>query len=148
QMNPVVKVWEPDKQGTVDQFPIVCTTFRLSEHYQTGNLTRNQPWLAELQPYMFVEIGEELAAEKGIKNGQEVIVSSTRGEVRAYAMVTKRWKPFNLGGQKVHQIGMPWNFGYRGIATGDIANKLTPHIGDANTMIPEYKAFLVDVKGV
>lgn len=148
QFNPAVKVWEPDKKADPAQYPIVCTTYRVSEHYQSGALTRNQPWLAELQPYMFVEIGEELAAEKGIKNGQEVIVSSTRGEVKAYAMVTKRWKPFDLGGQKVHQIGMPWNFGYQGIATGDIANKLTPHVGDANTMIPEYKAFLVDVKGV
>lgn len=148
QFNPAVKVWEPDKQGKPEQFPIVCTTFRVSEHYQSGALTRNQAWLAELQPYMFVELGEELAKEKGIKNGQMVTVASTRGEVKAYAMVTKRWKPFVVDGKTIHQIGMPWNFGFQGIATGDIANKLTPHIGDANTMIPEYKAFLVDVKGV
>jgi hypothetical protein len=41
---------------------------------------------------------------------------------------------------------MPWHFGYKGIATGDTANRLTPHIGDANTTIPEYKAFLCDVR--
>lgn len=148
QLNPVVKVFEPDKQGTPDKFPIICTTFRLSEHYQTGSLTRNQPWLAELQPYMFVEIGEELAKEKGIRNGQKVIVTSARGEIEAYAMVTKRFKPLLIDGKKVHEIGMPWHYGYQGIARGDIANKLTPHIGDANTTIPEYKAFLVDIKGV
>lgn len=148
QMSPVVKVWEPDKQGTSDKFPIVCTTFRLSEHYQTGNLTRNQPWLAELQPYMFIEIGEELAAEKGIKQGQKVVVSSARGEIEVYAMVTKRWKPLEIDGQKVHSVGMPWHYGFAALASGETANKLTPHIGDGNTMIPEYKAFLVDVRGV
>jgi formate dehydrogenase major subunit len=148
QMNPVVKVWEPDKQGTLEQFPIICTTFRLSEHYQTGALTRNQPWLAELAPYMFVEIGEELAAEKGIKQGQKVIVSSARGEIEVYAMVTKRWKPLEIDGRTVHEIGMPWHYGFAAIAKGESANVLTPHIGDANTMIPEYKAFLVDVRGV
>jgi formate dehydrogenase major subunit len=41
---------------------------------------------------------------------------------------------------------LPWHWGYKGIVTGPIANELTPSIGDANTMIPEYKAFLVNVK--
>ncbi len=148
QLNPVVKVWEPDKQGSPDQFPIVCTTFRLSEHYQTGTLTRNQPWLAELQPYMFIELSEELAAEKGIKQGQKVKVSSARGEIEVYAMITKRWKPMEIDGRTVHCVGMPWHYGFAAIAKGESANVLTPHIGDGNTMIPEYKAFLVDIKGV
>jgi formate dehydrogenase major subunit len=109
-------------------------------------MTRNQEWLSEIARYMFVEISEELAKEKGIKNKDEIIVTSARGEIKAYAMVTKRYKPFTVNGKKVHQIGMPWNFGYKGYATGDIANRLTPHIGDANTMIPEYKAFLCDIR--
>ena len=71
---------------------------------------------------------------------------AARGEIKAYAMVTKRFKPYKFNGKTVHQIGMPWHFGYKGIATGDTANRLTPHIGDANTMIPEYKAFLCDVR--
>lgn len=148
QLNPVVKVWEPDKQGTPDRYPIVCTTFRLSEHFDSSSLTRNQPWLVELQPYMFVELSEELAREKGIKQGQKVRVKSTRGEIEAYAMITKRWKPMQIDGRTVHCIGMPWHYGFQGIAKGDTANKLTPHIGDGNTMIPEYKVFLVDIEGV
>ncbi|GAI48857.1 unnamed protein product, partial [marine sediment metagenome] len=39
-----------------------------------------------------------------------------------------------------------WHFGWGGLATGDSANDLTPHVGDANTTIPEYKAFLVDIE--
>ena len=81
---------------------------------------------------MFVEISEELAKEKGIKNKDKIIVSAARGEIKAYAMVTKRFKPYKLKGKTVHQIGMPWHFGFKGIATGDTANRLTPHIGDAN----------------
>jgi hypothetical protein len=62
------------------------------------------------------------------------------------ALVTKRYKPFQIKGRKVHQVGMPWHWGYIGLSTGDSANMLTPHIGDANTTIPEFKAFLVDVR--
>jgi len=145
-LNPVVKIWRKDQQGTPDKFPIVATTYRVSEHWQAGAMTRNLPWLAELMPAMFVEMSPALAKEKGINNGDEVIVTSARGEIKAYAMVTERFQVFEIDGKTVHQVGMPWHFGYQGIATGDIANKLTPHIGDGNTMMPEYKAFLVDVR--
>ncbi len=145
-LNPVVKVWRPEEQGTPDKFPIVATTYRVSEHWQAGAMTRNVPWLAELFPDMYVEMGEDLAKEKGIGNGDEVIVASARGEIKCYAMVTKRFQAFDIDGKIVHQVGLPWHFGFQGYATGEIANKLTPHIGDGNTMIPEYKAFLVDVR--
>jgi formate dehydrogenase major subunit len=149
-LNPVVKVFdsEMDKVGTPDEFPIVATTYRLVEHWQAGAMSRTLPWLAELQPGMFVEISEELAAEKDIKNGDEVEVSSARGTIKAVAMVTMRLRPFKIAGKTVHQLGMPWHYGWSGLATGDSANYLTPHVGDGNTMMPEYKAFLVDIKKV
>jgi len=146
EYNPVVKVWEPDKQAKAEDYPIVATTYRVVEHWQTGALTRNLPWLAELMPNMFVELSEELARERGIKNGQNVIVSSTRGDIEAVACVTKRIKPFIINGRQVHQIGAVWSYGYKGYATGDPANRLTPHVGCPNTMIPEYKAFLCDIR--
>ncbi len=62
------------------------------------------------------------------------------------ALVTKRFKPFKVDGRFIHQVGIPWHWGYIGLSQGDSANKLTPHVGDANTMIPEYKAFLVDIR--
>ncbi len=146
QSNPVFKVWRPEEKGSSDRFPIVCTTYRVCEHWQAGQMTRNLPWLVEAMPEPFVEMSEELAAEKSIANGEKVIVESARGQVKMVAVVTKRFKPFQMNGQKVHQVGMVWHWGYTGLSTGDSANLLTPHVGDANTMIPEYKAFLVDVR--
>ena len=84
--------------------------------------------------------------KKALKIKIKSLFLAARGEIEAYAMVTKRFKPYKLKGKTVHHIGMPWQFGYKGIATGDTANRLTPHIGDANSIIPEYKAFLCDVR--
>jgi formate dehydrogenase major subunit len=145
QNSPAFKIWRPEEQGFPDEFPIVCSTYRLCEHWQGGQMTRNMPWLIEMQPEPFVEMSEELAAERGIANGDRVIVKSKRGQVNVIALVTKRFKPFQLNGTRVHQVGLPWHWGFTGLSTGDSANVLTPHVGDANTMIPEYKAFLVNV---
>jgi formate dehydrogenase major subunit len=134
------------QRGDPTKYPIVATTYRLTEHWQAGQMTRNLPWLVELMPEMFVELSEELAAEKGIVNGGKVIVESARGKVEAVAIVTKRFQPFQINGTVVHEIGLPWHWGYTGLSKGDSANLLTPHVGDANTMIPEYKAFLCNVK--
>lgn len=148
QSDPAIKVWRPEEQGSPDKYPIVATTYRLTEHWQAGAMTRNLPWLVELMPEMFVELSEELAAEKGITNGSKIIVESARGRVEGVAIVTKRFQPFQLNGKRVHQVGLPWHWGYAGLSTGDSANLLTPHVGDANTMIPEYKAFLCNVHRV
>lgn len=146
QNDPAVTIWESLVKGDVSKYPIVATTYRLSEHWNAGQMTRNLPWLVELMPEMFVEVSEELAAEKGIKNGEKVIVESARGKIEAVAVVTRRFTPFLINGKRVHQIGMPWHLGYMGLAKGDSANMLTPNIGDANTTIPEYKAFLCDIR--
>ena len=151
--NPVIKIWKTDagknigdNWGKLSEFPIVATTYRVVEHWQAGGMSRWLDWLTECQPEMFIEMSKELAKEKGIQNGDRVKVRSARGEIQAVAVVTGRFKPFQIEGKTVHEIGMPWHFGWGGLAKGDIANDLTPHVGDANTTIPEYKAFLVDVK--
>jgi len=146
ELNPAVVIWEPDKKADPEEYPIIGTTYRVSEHWQSGVMTRMQPWLAELVPNVFVEMSEELAREKDIKNGNDVIISTTRGDIKAIACVTKRFKPFNINGKSYHEIGVLWHFGFNGFANGDPANRLTPHIGDANTMIPEYKAWLCDIR--
>ena len=150
QNNPIAKIYESDrnKRSDATKYPIVGTTYRLSEHMQSGAMSRNLPWLVETQPAPFVEMSEQLAAEKGIKNGDRVIVENTRGKVEMVAVVTKRFKPFNINGKMVHQVGLLWHWGYEGASTGDSANDLTPHVGDANTTIPEYKAWLCDVRKV
>lgn len=148
QNDPVIKMWasEMDAFGTPDKYPIVATTYRVVEHWQAGQMTRNLTWLSELMPDMFIELSHELAAEKGIKNGDRARVITARGSVSGYALVTHRFTPFRCNGKTVHQIGLPWHWGYSGIAIGESANILTPHVGDANTMIPEYKAFLCDIE--
>jgi formate dehydrogenase major subunit len=137
-----------DKYLSCDpRFPLVCTTYRVTEHWQTGVMTRWTPWLLELAPQMFVEMSKELAKEKGIRGGDSVVVKSARGELWAKAIITERWKPFKIAGQTVHQVGIPWHYGWVTPKDGgDSANLLTPTIGDANTMIPESKAFMVNVE--
>ncbi|MDD5121789.1 MAG: formate dehydrogenase-N subunit alpha, partial [Dehalococcoidales bacterium] len=94
-----------NEQGTPDKYPYVGTTYRCTEHWQTGIMTRSLPWLVELMPDMFAEMDPELAEAKGINNGDNIVVSSARGEVRAVAIVTKRFKPLTVDGKTIHQIG-------------------------------------------
>jgi len=131
------------------RYPFVATTYRVTEHWQTGLMTRNTPWLMEAVPQNFLELSRELAAEKGIRSGDALKVSSPRGEILCKAIVTGRFKPFKVMGATVHQVGMPWCFGWFTPADGsggDSSNLLTSTIGDANTMIPETKAFMVNVE--
>jgi len=150
RINPVIKIFEggPDKFASCDpKYPFVCTTYRVTEHWQTGVLTRWLPWLIEAEPQVFCEMSLELAKLRGIKNGDRVIVETHRGKLEAVAMVTPRLKPFNIAGQTIHQIGVPWHFGWLHPKDGgESANLLTPTIGDPNTMIPESKAFMANVR--
>jgi formate dehydrogenase major subunit len=152
RINPVTRLFEggPDKFLTCDpRYPFVCTTYRVTEHWQTGVLTRWLPWLIEAEPQLFCEMSEELAKLREIKNGDWVLVESPRGKVEAVAIVTCRLQPFNIVGQTVHQIGLPWHYGWRQpVDGGDAANLLSPTIGDPNTMIPETKAFMANVRKI
>jgi formate dehydrogenase major subunit len=152
-LNPVAPVYgtEADAFATCDpRYPYVCSTYRVSEHWQTGLMTRYQPYLLELQPQVFVEMSEELARLKAIQGGERVKVSSARGSLECTAIVTKRFKPFQIAGTTVHQVGVPWHYGWRWPETSleDSANLLTPSTGDPNTRIPETKAFMVNVSKI
>jgi formate dehydrogenase-N alpha subunit len=145
--NPVSKRFSSDKDvyGTSDQFPIVCTTYRLTEHFHYWTQHQHQGKLNEVQPGFFVEIPEGLAREQGIANGSQVKVISARGQIQGVAMVTKRMPALNIDGKPVWQIGFPIHWGFAGDPghTGPLANLLTPSAQDPNTWTPEYKAFLV-----
>ncbi len=104
------------------------------------------PNLLEAEPQLYVEMSPQLAKEKGIKNGDGVIVESARGKVEAIAMVTVRMRPLKVQGKMIHEIGMPFCFGWTTPGCGDSTNRLTPSVGDPNTSIPEFKACLVDVR--
>ena len=148
--NPAVQRFttEYDVLGTADEYPIVCTTYRLTEHFHYW--TKNNAYNTQLQPEFFVEIPEQLAAEKGIANGDMVRVSSARGHVEGRAMVTRRIKPMQVAGKTTYQIGFPihWGFLGRGKQQGALANLVTPTIVDPNSFAPEYKGFLVKLEKV
>jgi formate dehydrogenase major subunit len=131
--------------GSID-FPYIITTHRLIEHYQSGALTRNSPYLVELMPEMFVSISKGLASKLGINPGDMVVVSSARGELKCKAHVTPLVKPLMVNGQLVEMLCMPWHWGFQSLAPGATANDLSPAAGDPNTMIPEYKAFLGNIR--
>jgi formate dehydrogenase major subunit len=140
-----------DKFGTPEQgFTVVCTTYRLTEHYHYW--TKNNPMNVQLIPEPFVEIPVELAAELGIKGGELVKVSSARGSRTVKAMVTHRIRPMTIDGKKVYQIGLPIHFGYRGIQEDagriprSLTNSLSPTTTDPNAYTPEFKGFLVKVE--
>ena len=145
--NPAARIFKDDLAalGTSDKFPYAATSYRLTEHfhYWTKHVWVN----AVLQPELFVEISEQLAAEKNIQKGGWVKVSSARGTVYAKAVVTKRIKPLICDGKTVHVVGIPLHWGFTGAAKkGFGPNSLTPFVGDANIETPEFKAFLVNVE--
>jgi formate dehydrogenase major subunit len=145
--NPVARVFKGDLEvfGTADDYPYVATTYRLTEHFHYWS--KHCHINATLQPQQFVEIGEALAKEKGINNGDQIKVRSNRGQIVAVAVVTKRIRPLKVDGKTIHTVGIPIHWGFTGqTKKGYAANMLTPYVGDANIETPEYKAFLVDVE--
>jgi formate dehydrogenase major subunit len=150
QSNPVAKKWERADNhfhaAADERYPFALTTYRLTEHHAGGTPTRSVPSTAELQPEGFAEIPPELARELGIANLDWVVLSTMRGEIEAKALVTERLRPFRIDGRLVFQIGLPWHYGWKGYATGDIANVLTAVVGDPNTSIHENKALTCNLR--
>ena len=145
--NPAARVFKGDMEafGKPKDFPYAATTYRLTEHFHYW--TKHSELNAISQPQQFVEIGEDLAAEKGIAHGSKVKVKSNRGEITTVAVVTKRLKALDCNGTKVHTVGIPIHWGFKGVAQkGYLANTLTPFVGDANTQTPEFKAFIVNIE--
>ena len=138
-------IWETF--GKASEFPHVGTTYRLTEHFHYW--TKHSLVNAITQPEQFVEIGEALAKDLGIKAGDRVKVSSKRGHIKAVAVVTKRIKPMTIEGKVVHHVGIPIHWGFKGLTKpGYLANTLTPFVGDGNTNTPEFKTFLVKVEKI
>ena len=74
QDNPTTRYFDDLKGNQLarfpqDEFPVVGCTFRLTEQYLSGPMSRFNSWLNELMPAMFIEISPELAAQHGIEHG-------------------------------------------------------------------------------
>lgn len=148
--NPTVRYFEgpenPIAHTPTSEYPIVACTFRMTEHYLSGPMSRFNSWLNELMPEMFVELSPELAAEKGIEHGGWLTVSSPRGEIEARALVTRRMHPLPVQGKIMHQIGIPFQWGYAGEIVGSSVNDLIAMSADSNVSMHETKVFACQLR--
>ena len=109
-------------------------------------MSRFLPYLSELQPEMFCEVSPELAAERQLVHGGWATIVSSRTAIEARVMVTRRVASLRVGGRVVHQVGLPYHWGQRGLSTGDSANDLFPLALDPNVHIQEVKAATCDIR--
>jgi formate dehydrogenase major subunit len=127
------------------RFPYVLTTYRLTEHHTAGGMSRTLSHLAELQPELFCEISKELAAELKITHGEWVTLVTARGAIEAHALSTSRMKPLTIDAKTVHQVGVPFHWGYNGLVKGDIGNDLIAISEEPNVRIMETKGLLCNL---
>jgi formate dehydrogenase major subunit len=128
------------------QYPYIVTTYRVTEQYTSGSMSRWNSWLSELMPEMFAEISPELAADKGIENLDWVVVSTPRNQIECKALVTRRMRPFRHNGKLIHEIGLPYHWGYKGLVTGAMANDLVALSEEPNVYIQEDKALTCNLR--
>jgi formate dehydrogenase major subunit len=133
-------------QPGADVFPYVMTTYRLTEHHTAGAMSRTLPYLAELQPEMFCEVSPALATERKLEHGNWATIISVRTAIEARVLVTERISPLQVQGRVVHQVGLPYHWGQRGVSSGDSANDLFALALDPNVHIQEVKAATCDIR--
>jgi formate dehydrogenase major subunit len=133
-------------QPAADVFPFVLSTYRLTEHHTAGAMTRTVPHLAELQPEFFCEVSPALASERGLQHGGWATIATTRTAIEARVLVTDRIQPLRVQDRVVHQVGIPYHWGRKGLVTGDSGNELLALVLDANVHISEYKAATCDIR--
>ncbi len=121
----------PPAEVPDDEYPLVLTTARLEEHYNTGTMSRRSPTLNRQHPENFVDIHPNDAERYGIEDGEYVKVSSRRGEITVKAQVTEDIKE-----------GVIWTTPHFAAAS---ANVLTNDVLDERAKIPEYKAAAAEV---
>jgi len=138
----------PDNRHNADRsrYPYVLTTYRLTEHHTAGGMSRFLPFLSELQPELFCEVSPQLAQERGLVNGGWAVVITERSAIEARVLVTERVRPFRLGSRVVHQVGLPYHWGSRGLARGASANDLLAIVLDPNVHIQESKVATCDIR--
>ncbi len=123
---------QPPKETPDEEYPLILTTARLEEHYNTGTMSRRSPTLSRQHPENFVDIHPNDAERYGIEDGDDVTVSSRRGEITVTAQVTEAIKE-----------GSIWTTPHFAAAS---ANRLTNDVLDERAKIPEYKAAAAEIE--
>ena len=148
------------KDGTAKKFPLILTSGRLVEYEGGGEETRSNPWLAELQQDNFVEINPKAAADRGIRDGEYVWVSTpgrnpdgTNVRIKVKAQVTERvgpdtcFIPFHFSGWWQGEDMLPYYpEGSAPIVRGEAVNTATTYGYDRITLMQETKTTLCEVK--
>jgi formate dehydrogenase major subunit len=137
-----------------EKFPLIMTSGRLVEYEGGGEETRSNPWLAELQQEMFVELNPTAAASRGIRNGERVwVVSPTGARINVQALVTERvgpdtvFLPFHFSGRWQGQDMKPfYPDGAFPIVRGEAVNTATTYGYDIVTMMQETKTTICNVE--
>src|ERR671937_779369 len=137
---------DPSNPSGSPVYPLVATTYRLTEHHTAGGMSRFSPYLAELQPAMFVEVHPDLARERKLEHGGWATIVTARAAIEARVLVTDRVRPVRINGRVCHQVGLPYHWGSRGLTTGGAANDLAHMALDPNVHIQEVKAFTCDIR--
>jgi len=122
---------QPPKETPDEEYPLILTTARLEEHYNTGTMSRRSPTLNRQTPENFVDIHPADADRYGIDDGETVRLRSRRGEITVDAQVTEDIKE-----------GVVWTTPHFAAAS---ANRLTNDVLDERAKIPEYKAAAVEI---
>lgn len=135
------------------EYPIILTSGRLVEYEGGGDESRSNPWLAELQQDMFVEINTRDANNLGVRDGEQVWVEGPEGgKVKVMAMVTERvgegvaFMPFHFGG---HMEGVDlrdkYPEGADPFVLGESTNTAQTYGYDSVTQMQETKATLCKI---
>ncbi|MBV8823512.1 MAG: formate dehydrogenase subunit alpha, partial [Hyphomicrobiales bacterium] len=142
-------------KGIAKEFPLILSSGRLVEYEGGGEETRSNPWLAELQQDMFIEINPSDAADRGIKDGGWVWVTGAESNSKAKvkALVTERvgkgvaWMPFHFGGWFAGEdLRKHYPQGTDPIVLGESANTITSYGYDPATGMQEPKVTLCQIK--
>jgi len=150
QTNPPAKTHERSDNPYANEpgdprYPFVLMTYRLTEHHTAGGMSRQLSHLSELQPELFTEVSPELAAERSLTHGEKAVITTPRASIGARILVTRRIKPLVIQGRIVHQVGLPYHWGYSGGAKGDVVNDLLAISQEPNVRIMETKALVCDI---
>ena len=144
-------IQDQDKSG---EYPIILTSGRLVEYEGGGEETRSNPWLAELQQEMFVEVNPKDANDLGFKDGEMVWVEGAeKGRIHVKAMVTRRVKPgmafipFHFGGKfQGEELRDKYPEGTDPYVIGESANIATTYGYDPVTQMQETKVTLCNIR--
>jgi formate dehydrogenase major subunit len=134
-----------DGEPGAERYPFVVTSYRVTEHHTAGGMSRTLEYLGELQPELFCEVGPELAALRGLEHGGWATIVTARSAIEARVLVTDRMPALRVGGRALHQVGLPYHWGWSGLSRGDVVNDLFPIVLDPDVHIQEVKAATCDV---